>query len=181
MPRKYATRRRRARSSRRHYRGGNGAAAAPSTAPPSTGASVLTAINKGTDVPGMLKGMFGSAKQGGGSAPSMFTSSPSTVSGFNDGASGYEIKTVGGTIDAQGGYFDKAYGGTGITGPGPQHMSGGGRRRNRGRGSKRRGGNLAGVIGQAVVPFALIGANQGFRRSRNTAKKFYRESFNSRR
>jgi len=181
MPRKYATRRRRARSSKRHYRGGNGAAAAPSTAPPSTGTSVASALSQGTNPMaafGKISSMLG-AKQSGGSAPSIFTSSPSPISGFNDGASGYEIKTVGGTIDAQQAYFDKAYTGSAITGSGPpQNMSGGARRRRHGRGrsSKRRGGNLAGVIGQAVVPFALIGANQRFRRS-STAKNFHRRSF----
>ena len=74
------------------------------------------------------------------------------------GAAAYEIKTVGGKYDQQAGYFDNAYKQSEAYAGTPQT---GGRRRRR-----RKGGNFGSVLGNAVVPFALLGAQNAFGRRR---------------
>ena len=81
------------------------------------------------------------------------------------GAAAYEINTVGGKYDQQAGYFDSAFGQS-VAAKGPVPFTGGqsgGRRRRR-----RKGGNFGSVVGNAVVPFALLGAQNAFGRRRMT-------------
>jgi hypothetical protein len=77
------------------------------------------------------------------------------------GAAAYEINTVGGKYDQQAGYFDNAYKQS-VADKGPTPFTSGqsgGRRR-------RKGGNFGSVLGNAVVPFALLGAQNAFGRRR---------------
>ena len=78
------------------------------------------------------------------------------------GAGAYEIATVGGGYDQQVPYFDKAYQQSVAAHGGSPFTAGqsGGRRR------RRRGGSFGSVVGNAVVPFALLGAQNAFGRRR---------------
>jgi len=81
--------------------------------------------------------------------------SPSQVEGDNNGgAAGYVGSVVGTTIDQQNKYFDSAYNKPGMTG---------GKR-----GKKRRGGNFGSIVSQAIVPFALLGAQNMYSRRKRS-------------
>jgi len=106
----------------------------------------------------------GQGMVGGALAPLGYSSVGSDMS--QGGAGAYAAATVGGDYSQQVGYFDKAYGQS-VAAQGPTPFTGGqsgGRRRRR----KGRGGNFGSVVGNAVVPFALLGAQNAFGRRRMT-------------
>jgi hypothetical protein len=80
------------------------------------------------------------------------------------GAGAYEIGAVGGNYDQQVSYFDKAYGQS-VAAQGPTPFTGG---QSGGRRRRKKGGNFGSVISNAVVPFALLGAQNSFGRRRMT-------------
>ncbi len=97
----------------------------------------------------------GQGQSGGGLAPLGYSVVGADMS--QGGAGAYEINTVGGKYDQQAGYFDNAYKQSGAY---ASTQSGGRRRR------RRKGGNFGSVVGNAVVPFALLGAQNAFGRRR---------------
>jgi hypothetical protein len=180
MPKKYGTRRHRSRK----YYGGDATATMPAInlaglanslsavtgnaagtpTPTPTGTAVVTPVVSvpvvttsplaTTKVGGSRRARKGTFQQWGGKG---YLLSPSEVDGDNaGGAAGYVSGVVGSTIDQQNQYFDKAYMKPGMTG---------GKR-----GKKRRGGNLGSIISQAVVPFALLGAQNMYSRRRSSGK-----------
>ena len=97
----------------------------------------------------------GQGQSGGGLASLGYSDVGADMS--QGGAGAYEINTVGKDYSSQAGYFDNAYKQSEAY-AGTQK---GGRRRRR-----RKGGNFGSVVGNAVVPFALLGAQNAFGRRR---------------
>jgi hypothetical protein len=108
----------------------------------------------------MAQGQGQAQGQSGGGAPLGFSKVGADMS--QGGAGAYEIATVGGNYDQQAGYFNNAYGQS-VAAHGPTPFTGG-----QSGGRRRRGGSFGSVVGNAVVPFALLGAQNAFGRRRMT-------------